>query len=57
MYNTVYLWNPEPPEGGEPEPEEQICSKCLEILEECECEYYNKLEEVEMLKNLQKWEK
>ena len=32
------------------ESEEQICSKCLEITEECECEFYDKLEEVELAK-------
>ena len=32
------------------EPEEQICSKCLEILEECECEYYDRLDFVELAK-------
>lgn len=48
MKNTIYLWNPEPPEGGESEPEEQTCSKCLELVEECACEFYDKVEEVEL---------
>lgn len=49
MYrDTILIHELTPPDGGEPEPEEPTCPKCLEILEECQCAYYDKLEAAEL---------
>lgn len=39
----------EPDRSGEDKPEEPICKKCGEIESECQCHYYDKIEEVELM--------
>jgi hypothetical protein len=34
--------------NGEPEPEEKTCKKCLELESECQCDYYDGLENNEL---------
>jgi hypothetical protein len=49
MKDKIILWNPEPPESdSDPDPEEKICKKCLEIESECQCAYYDQLEAEEL---------
>lgn len=38
----------EPDRSGEDKPEEPTCKKCLEIESECQCDYYDRIEEVEL---------
>lgn len=55
MKDKIILWNPEAPECGiydqdnEPdEIEEPICKRCLEIESECQCDYYDRIEKIEL---------
>jgi predicted transcriptional regulator len=34
--------------NSDPEPEEKICKKCLELESECQCAYYDQLEAEEL---------
>lgn len=38
----------EPDCSGNDKQEESICIRCLELVEECECQLYDKVEEVEL---------
>lgn len=45
---SFYSGFTEPDRSGEDMPEEPICKKCGEIESECQCPYYDQIEEVEL---------